>query len=104
MMASAEGSATINVFREVSNREQRVYDSSNFLAQDVGQPIVINSVEFLLQGGLLTNITTDSLVEIHLQDSALDHTALSMTFASNRTSPLGPRTSRARARCRRSPA
>lgn len=88
-MANAEGGTTQNVFRELSNRVQCVYDTANFTNQDTAQPIVINSVEFRLGGGLATTITTYPLVEIHLQNAAVDHLALTTTFASNRSAPLG---------------
>lgn len=88
-MANAEGGSSVNIFREVSNRVQCVYDTSNFVVQDVAQPIVINTVEFRLGGGLATNVTTYPLVEIHLQNAAANYTALSTTFATNRSAPLG---------------
>lgn len=87
--AIAEGGSTGNVWRAGANRVQCVYDSSNFVVQDVGQPILIQSVKFRLAGGLQANLVVYSNVEIHLQTAAVDHLALSSTFANNRSAPLG---------------
>lgn len=87
--ATAEGGSTGNVWRAGANRVQCVYDATNFVAQNVGQPILIQSVDFRLAGGLAANLVTYQNVEIHLQTAAVDHLALSTTFASNRSAPLG---------------
>ena len=87
--AVAEGGSTGNVFRAGTNRVQCVYDASNFVAQNVGQPILIQSIDFRLAGGLAANLVTYPSVEIHLQTAAVDYAAMTATFASNRSAPLG---------------
>ena len=90
IFANAEGGSTGNVWRAGINRVQAFYDTSNFVNQDAPQPIVINSVEFRVAGGILNTagIVYPS-VEIHLQNSAVDYLAPSTTFATNRSAPLG---------------
>ncbi len=90
IFANAEGGSTGNVWRAGINRVQAFYDTSNFVNQDASQPIVINSVEFRVAGGILNTagIVYPS-VEIHLQNSAVDYLAPSTTFATNRSAPLG---------------
>lgn len=90
IFANAEGGSTGNVWRGGLNRVQAIYDSSNFVNQNVGQPIVINSVDFRVAGGILnTGGIVYSSVEIHLQNAAVDYLAPSTTFATNRSAPLG---------------
>ena len=71
VLANAEGGATANVWRAGPNRVQCLYDASNFTSQDTGQPMVIDSVQFRLGGGLLSTIVTYPSVEIHLQNAAV---------------------------------
>lgn len=89
IFANSEGGSTVNVWRAGSNRVQCLYDSTNFTNQNVGQPIVINSVDFRLAGGLAAAIVNYPSVEIHLQNAAVDYLVPSTTFASNRSVPLG---------------
>ncbi len=88
VLVNAEGGATANVWRAGPNRVQCLYDASNFTSQDTGQPMVIDSVQFRLGGGLLSTIVTYPSVEIHLQNAAVDFLAPSTTFAANRSVPL----------------
>lgn len=89
IFANAEGGTTGNVWRAGTNRVQCFYDSTNFLAQGVGGPIRINSIDFRLGGGLSTAIVNYPSVEIHLQNSAVNYLTPSTTFATNRSTPLG---------------
>ncbi len=90
IFANAEGGTTGNVWRAGINRVQCFYDSSNFVNQNVGQPIVINSVNFRAAGGIL-NVAgiVYSSVEIHLQNAAVDYLTPSTTFTANQSAPLG---------------
>ncbi len=90
IFANAEGGSTGNVWRAGINRVQAIYDSSNFVNQNVGQPITINSVEFRVAGGILnTGGIVYPSVEIHLQNSAVDYLTPSTTFTANQSAPLG---------------
>lgn len=83
--ATAEAGTTANVWRNGINRVQCFYDSTNFGAVGLGQPMQITGVEFRLGGGLSTAIVTYPNVEIYLQNSAVNFQTPSTTFATNRT-------------------
>ncbi len=87
--ATANLGTSASIWRAGLNHVQCIYDASNFAAQGLGFPVVISSVRFRLAGGASTNIVTYPLVEVYLQSAAVDHLAMSTTFAENRTAPLG---------------
>ncbi|MGE3171300.1 MAG: hypothetical protein AB7O97_01660 [Planctomycetota bacterium] len=91
LFAAAEGGSTPNLWRAGINRYQCVYDTGNFLAQELGHPIDVDTVEFRLAGGLTGALVTYPSVELYLEPAAADHLAMSATFAANRTLPQ-PRT------------
>lgn len=81
---TAGGNGTsANYWRAGVCRFQIVYDTANFTAQGINQPIDINQVEFRLTG--TTAVVTYPAVDVYLQQAAVDHLAYSTTFASNRT-------------------
>jgi hypothetical protein len=83
--ANVAGGTTGNVWRAGLNRVQCFYDSSNFLSQNVGQPIEIQQLEFRLGQNLQTNLVTYPDVDIYLQLAAVDHASPNTAFDLNRT-------------------
>jgi hypothetical protein len=73
-----------NIWRAGINRVQCFYDSTNFTGQDVGQPVVINAIEWRAIAAVAASITYPS-VEIYVQNAAVDFLTPSTTFATNRT-------------------
>lgn len=77
-----------NYFRAVTTKWQAVYDSTSFTSQGVLSPINITQVSF--QFGAPTAQPTSAVVtypqvDVYLQPSAVDYSAQSLTYASNRT-------------------
>lgn len=78
------GGNSANIWRAGINRVQCFYDSSNFVGQGIGQPIVISGLEWRLIAALAASVTYPS-VEIYVQNAAVDFLTPSTTFATNRT-------------------
>jgi len=86
---NVEVGSTVNVWRAGTGRTQSIYDSSHFTTQIAPLPVIINQVEFRLKNNDVTNIITYPNVEIHLQYAAVDYLAMTTTYATNRSAPLG---------------
>lgn len=82
IFANTEGGTSGNIWRAGLNRVQCIYDSTNWTTQ---QPIQINSLEWRLAGGGVTNIVTYPQVDIYVQYCATDFLTPDITFANNRT-------------------
>jgi hypothetical protein len=74
-----------NIWRLGPNRVQCLYDTSHFINQGVLAPVLINAVEWRLNGGLATAIVTYPTVSIYLQSAAVDHATPNTQFDLNRT-------------------
>jgi len=71
------------------NHFQMIYDTSNLTTQGVLAPINITNIQFLYGGGTTpAAVTTFPLVEVYVQQSAVDWTLQNTSFAANNTVPL----------------
>jgi len=82
------GGSSGNIWRAGLNRVQCFYDSSNWEGQSIGQPIVISQLEWRNSVAIAAAITYPS-VDIFIQPAAVNYSAPSTTFASNRSAALG---------------
>lgn len=80
---NAINGTTGNVWRAGTNRVQGLYDSSNFVAQGLGAPIVISNLEFMAGAVTAGGINYPS-VDIYVGLAAVDYATPSTTFAANR--------------------
>ena len=84
----ASGSSSTNIWRNDINRVQAVYDASHWLSQGINGPITIKQLEWRAHSERASTITYSS-VEIYIQPANVDYSAVSTTFASNRSTSLG---------------
>lgn len=83
--ATADVSSSQNIWREVALRYMSIYDSTNFTTQNVGEPIVINTIEWRMAGGQVGVAASYPSVEIYIEPAAVDYAAMSTTYQTNRT-------------------
>lgn len=85
LAANADLGTSQNYLREIVERYQSIYDTTQFTTQGIFSPIEINTISYRPSVGQLGFATTYPSVEVYISNAATDYAAMSATYATNRS-------------------